>query len=297
MTWFRRGVTSATMTDDPAISDKLRALGISMPSTPPEATGASLSASQEMGRRDFQHHMLRQALRGAYAAPIGEPAAILDVGCGTGRWALEMAERFPRARVIGVDHTLPGALATPSARPTNLAFVAADVVEGLPFADAAFDFVHMRLLLGAFPVARWPSIARELVRVTRLGGWVELVEGDLPRGGGPAQEALNGWIIRAGLPRGVDPRLGVRVGDLLRDAGLSEVETRELTLPIGEALGGRVGAMMAVAFQSGVEALRAEIVTQGIATPREIDQVVAAMTFEMTRWHYVQPFHLAFGQR
>jgi ubiquinone/menaquinone biosynthesis C-methylase UbiE len=295
MAWFHRGVTSASMTDDPAISDKLRALGIS---TPADASViASSSGSQEIGRRDFQHRLLRQALRGAYAAPIGEPAAILDVGCGTGRWALEMAERFPHAHVTGVDHAPSAALAAPhGARSANLAFVAAGVWDGLPFADAAFDFVHMRLLLGALPAARWPGVARELVRVTRLGGWIELMEGDLSRAGGPAQEVLNDWIIRAGLPRGVDPRLGARVGDLLRNAGLSDVETRELTLPIGEA-GGRVGAMMAVEFQAGVETLRAEIVTRGIATPREIDQVVAAMTFEMTRWQYVQPFHLAFGQR
>lgn len=294
MTWFRRSVTSATMTDDPAISDKLQALDISTPGA--ASVTASPSSSQEIGRRDFQHHLLRQALRGAYAAPIGDPSAILDVGCGTGRWALELAERFPQARVAGVDRVPPAALATPGARPANLAFVAADVVEGLPFADAAFDFVHMRLVLGALPTARWPGIARELVRVTRLGGWVELVEGDLSRGGGPAQETLNDWIMRAGLARGVDPRLGARVGDLLRDASLSNVEVRELTLPIGES-GGRVGAMMAVEFLAGVEAWRTEIVTQGIATPRELDQVVAAMTFEMTRWRYVQPFHLAFGQR
>lgn len=295
MAWFHRGVTSASMTDDPAISDKLRAFGIS---TPGDASViASPPGSQEIGRRDFQHHLLRQALRGAYAAPIGEPAAILDVGRGMGRWALEMAERFPQARVVGVDHASPATLAAPGARPANLAYVVADVVEGLPFADAAFDFVHMRLVLGALPAARWPGVVRELVRVTRLGGWVELVEGDLARGGGPAQEALNDWIVRASLPHGVDPRLGARIGELLRDAGLSDVETRELTLPIGEAAGGRLGAMMAVEFQAGVEAWRAEIVTRQIATPREIDQVVAAMTFEMTRWRYLQPFHLAFGQR
>jgi SAM-dependent methyltransferase len=294
MAWFHRGVTSASMTDDPAISEKLRALGVTTPAD--TSVTASPSGSQEIGRRDFQHHLLRQALRGAYAAPVGEPAAILDVGCGTGRWALEMAERFPHARVAGVDHALPGALAAPGARPVNLAFVAADVVEGLPFADAAFDFVHMRLVLGALPAARWPMVARELVRVTRLGGWVELVEGDLARGGGPAQETLNDWIMRASLAHGANPRLGARVGDLLRDTGLSNVEVRALTLPIGES-GGRVGAMMAVEFLAGVEAWRTEIVTRSIATPREIDQVVAAMTFEMMRWQYVQPFHLAFGQR
>ncbi len=46
---------------------------------------------QEINRLDFQHYRLRYALRSNYAAPIGRPRSILDVGCGTGRWALEMA--------------------------------------------------------------------------------------------------------------------------------------------------------------------------------------------------------------
>ena len=60
----------------------------------------------EMNRLDFQHYMLRYALRGNYAAPIaanGAPKAILDVGSGTGRWAREMAMTFPDANVIGLD--------------------------------------------------------------------------------------------------------------------------------------------------------------------------------------------------
>src|SRR5215472_351542 len=58
---------------------------------------------EEMSRLDFQHYMLRYALRGNYATPITNPGSILDVGTGTGRWAREMAQLFPRANVIGVD--------------------------------------------------------------------------------------------------------------------------------------------------------------------------------------------------
>jgi ubiquinone/menaquinone biosynthesis C-methylase UbiE len=43
-----------------------------------------------MNRLDFQHFILRQAFKGNYAAPIRNPARILDVGTGTGRWATEM---------------------------------------------------------------------------------------------------------------------------------------------------------------------------------------------------------------
>lgn len=45
-------------------------------------------------------------LHGNYAAPIGSPSSILDVGTGTGRWAREMAITFPNANVVGVDVNL-----------------------------------------------------------------------------------------------------------------------------------------------------------------------------------------------
>ncbi len=61
----------------------------------------------ETNRLDFQHYMLRSFFRGNYLAPIRQPRDILDVGCGTGRWAMELATEFPDANVIGVDIAPP----------------------------------------------------------------------------------------------------------------------------------------------------------------------------------------------
>jgi ubiquinone/menaquinone biosynthesis C-methylase UbiE len=115
---------------------------------------------EEISRLDFQHYMLRYALQGLYFAPLNNPSSILDVGTGTGRWALEMAQFFPRANVIGVDVNPPPAderAATGvDVRPPNYAFTPGNVLEGLPFEDEVFDFVHMRLLFTAIPSDRWP---------------------------------------------------------------------------------------------------------------------------------------------
>ena len=82
---------------------------------------------------------------------------------------------------MGVD-IVPPASTTASVRqgredaPDNYVFVQGDVTKGLPFGDNTFDFVHMRLVVMALPATTWLPVVQELHRVTRPGGWIELVD-------------------------------------------------------------------------------------------------------------------------
>ncbi len=252
-------------------------------------------------RADFQHVMLQTAMGGNYLAPIDEPRYILDVGCGSGRWAWELAQRFPGSRVVGIDITPPSLDGVTSGvhgqrRPENLVFQQANVLEGLPFAASTFNFVHQRLLGLAIPQQRWPGIVRELVRLTHPGGWVELLEGGLVRNGGPALETLQHWITALAYRRGIDPRAGRRVGDLLHGAGLHRIVAHDFELPVGSH-GGRFGELMAGDFLARVEQLRPLVISGGLAAPYEYDHFLAALTGEMASSSYMQPFHVAYGQR
>lgn len=85
----------------------------------------------EWARLDKQHSAFLIALGGLYPCPEvveavldpagPQPKRILDVGCGTGSWAIEMAQRFPHCAVKGVD-LAPVPLDT-AAFPPNLDFV------------------------------------------------------------------------------------------------------------------------------------------------------------------------------
>jgi malonyl-CoA O-methyltransferase len=92
------------------------------------------------------------------------PTAILDAGCGTGEGSLELAARYPDARIVGLDFAYPMAnaarervrrsrslyqrLLAPIARLRGAGpqFVCADL-NALPFAGVTFDLAWSNLTL------------------------------------------------------------------------------------------------------------------------------------------------------
>ena len=155
----------------------------------------------------------------------------VDVGCGNGAFTELLAARCAPAAVEGVD---PSAQQIDFARQRKIA-VKASFREGgaapLPFTDASFDAAVMALVI--FFVPEPPAGVAEMARVTRPGGLVSAYAWDIMGGGFP-WEAF--WAEQRGL--GLTPRLppspeASRIGtmrDLWRGAGLTGVETREITV-------------------------------------------------------------------
>ncbi|KAJ1568178.1 hypothetical protein HK405_003375, partial [Cladochytrium tenue] len=102
----------------------------------------------------------------------GGGAKILDVGCGPGSWTLDMATTFPAASFVGADIVSYDHQNLPS----NVVFQKENVLEGLSFPDNTFDLVYQRALLLAVQTHQWPGVIRELARVTKPGGYIQLVD-------------------------------------------------------------------------------------------------------------------------
>jgi hypothetical protein len=69
----------------------------------------------------------------------------------------EMALEFPHARIDGIDIEPP---APHLGLPSNCFFLQGNVLEGLPYPECAFDYVHQRLLVCAIPTYRWSFISK-----------------------------------------------------------------------------------------------------------------------------------------
>jgi ubiquinone/menaquinone biosynthesis C-methylase UbiE len=78
-----------------------------------------------MDRNDFQHCKFTLLMDNQFhLAPINpHPQRILDLGTGSGIWAIDMAEKYVSASVIGVDT----AAVQPNMVPPNLQFEIDDV--------------------------------------------------------------------------------------------------------------------------------------------------------------------------
>ncbi|KAK4624293.1 Methyltransferase pytC [Fulvia fulva] len=110
---------------------------------------------RENDRLDLQHHLLRITYANRlFFSPLGKPKRCLDVGTGTGIWAIDFADEFPECEVLGIDLS-PG---QPTLVPPNVKFVVDDA-EDLWLYDEKFDFVHVRLMSGCF--SDWPNFIRQ----------------------------------------------------------------------------------------------------------------------------------------
>ncbi len=164
---------------------------------------------------------LRQ--RTANLARLQPGDAVLDVGCGTGTLAMEVAHRVGRAgRVAGIDpgtQQIARARAKAARRHVPIEFQIG-VIEQLPFPDQTFDVVFSTLMMHHVPASLKRQGFAEIARVLKPGG--RLVIADFKR-----KQERQGQAARfhAGGSSMQD------LAALVSDAGFSQVETEEMQPP------------------------------------------------------------------
>ncbi|VBB80462.1 Putative Methylase involved in ubiquinone/menaquinone biosynthesis [Podospora comata] len=117
---------------------------------------------------DLHHHMMYLIHNNSlFRSPVEDPDAVLDLGTGTGIWALDCADQFPAAEVIGTDLSP----IQPTWTPPNCRFELDDASLDWTFSADKFDLVHLRFLIGS--IEDWPKLYRQAYRCLKPGGWLE----------------------------------------------------------------------------------------------------------------------------
>ncbi|KAF1953458.1 S-adenosyl-L-methionine-dependent methyltransferase [Byssothecium circinans] len=127
---------------------------------------------EEQDRLDFVHHIFLLMLDGKlYNAPLQNPRRVLDIGTGTGIWAIDFGDAHPGAEVFGTDLSP----IQPSWVPPNVKFYIDDLESDWVYApEEHFDYIHVREMVGA--VADWDRLCAQSYANLNPGGYLELQE-------------------------------------------------------------------------------------------------------------------------
>ncbi|CAO3584727.1 unnamed protein product [Absidia cylindrospora] len=193
------------------------------------------SDSTEVERLRLNHDLWKMVLEGLFKSPLHESLkkgiTVLDVGCGPGFWTRDMAMLYPNSKFIGID------MADVFVRedlPSNAEFRIVNAANGLPFDDESFDFVFQRFLVMGFPTDKYIQSIKEIKRVLKAEGAIEILElvNDYIDPS-PALAKISSWIDKALSARNMDSYIGDKISTFLQDAGFQEIRDIKYNVPIG----------------------------------------------------------------
>lgn len=107
------------------------------------------------------------------------------------------------------------------------------------FPPRSFDLINSRFLAPGINKRRWPEYVRDLARLLKRGGWLQMLEwGYLIQSDSgmlPANSYCRRWndLYREALDGTKDLRVGQRLRELMEGAGLRNVQATPQMIPIG----------------------------------------------------------------
>ncbi|GME22855.1 putative tam domain methyltransferase protein [Neofusicoccum parvum] len=225
---------------------------------------------RELDRLDMQHSMMTLLLENKlFWSPLNSPHKVLDLGTGTGIWAMDFAEMFPSAEVVGTDLSA----IQPSWVQPNCKFEIDDAEANWTRPPDYFDFIHNRNFVCS--IRDWPRLVEQCYRHTKPGGYF----GKSPT----SPRHLKGWTEAAGFVDVREHALKLPVGPWARDQRLK-----------------KVGLFERVNMDEGIEALTLMLFTRALGwSVDEVQVFLAGVRREVKRKdvHAYYHFYVVYGKK
>ncbi|KAI1850903.1 hypothetical protein JX265_007228 [Neoarthrinium moseri] len=260
---------------------------------------------QEQNREDMKHVMMLEMTDGRLCySPIGDnPQKIIDVGTGTGQWAIEAGDRYPSASVLGIDLSP----IQPVWIPPNVKFLIDDCEDEWLNGDN-YDLVHLRTMS---PILKdVPKMCRQAFANIKPGGWMEWQElhGWMQCDDGTMPEDDAGFgmyrlVAEAFSKLGYDVHAASKLGEPLRQAGFTNVQCVVKKIPVGTWARDRrlrlTGHYLKLVIQDFLPALAGKpLQVLGLNTvERELWRAAAFKALEDMSVHRYWNFYFWYGQK
>ncbi|KAL2220463.1 TAM domain methyltransferase [Thermoascus aurantiacus ATCC 26904] len=239
---------------------------------------------QEQERLDLLHHVyVHLACEGKLHFPPFKPdgARILDMGTGTGMWAIEMGDLYPSAELILGNDLSP---IQPSWVPQNVKFLVDDVESEWAY-DRPFDYIHERHF--AASIKDWPRLIQQCYQNLKPGGWVEFQEPESPCHSEDGTGGPDHYVVK--MLDLLDQAIGERY---LNPAPHFEGWLRDA--------GKEIGAFMAGQYLDGVDAFTNAPFTQVLKWSKlEVEVFNAKVRQDVLnrKYHAIHNFHIVYAQK
>lgn len=228
----------------------------------------------ESDRLDLQHHLFRMTLDGKlHCAPLhNDVHQVLDIGTGTGLWAIEFAEEYPSAAIVGIDLS-----PTESNHiPPNCRFYVEDAESDWNF-DHEFDYIHGRMLVVG--IKDFPKLFQQAYNTLKPGGWIEMQDITYPMpdckdGTAAPDSPLMVWadmMRTAASIEGLDLKVAGSFPQMLQHAGFVNIQARTEIWPLNrwpedEEMKARA-VLAGENFSSGMEGFCLKLFTRCLGWP------------------------------
>ncbi|KAI9274408.1 hypothetical protein BDA99DRAFT_497402 [Phascolomyces articulosus] len=279
----------------------------SVPKFPEFPAFPIVKSEEELTRQRNEHFLLKHVFQKSYFAPVDamlqrkdSNVVILDYNGGyCCTWIVEMANDFPNAMCYGLNMFRVPEPEDFHHMPSNIHLDQSNILQGgLGHSTGSIDFIHQRGMLHAYHGDDISFVMREMKRLLKPGGYLELVEYDIvPKRAGPLYTKLMDCIHNYLKTRQKHLFNGPRLRRFLEESGFQDIHYEYASIPA--CWGGYMGKLMYENILMGIRHLGPVIYQELFHTDAEFDEAhfeefidkafdecVQYQTFSNVHWAY-----------